>query len=776
MKKLFTLLCLCVLCIGSAWGGNYVKVTSQPEDWSGEYLLVYESSTTEGVAWTGVDAANCNTAVTISDGKITSKPDGAVTLTIATMTGGYSIKVNGGTNNGKYIKGTSGSNTLVFDDVAQLNTIEFETEGVKITSSTSVMRYNSASGNNRFRYFKSSSYTNQKAIQLYKYVEKGNTPSISAGDVNLAYDATSGEIIYELVNASGSTMTAAEKVDVDWISNVAVDDANNKVTFSTTANTDNKAREAVITLTYGTLTKDVTVTQAKNNVYTTLADLVKAGAPTTGGETVTVTLTNELITGIYMSGSYRNGVFLRVGDQEIEIYCRDVPTDWVVGGTISGTITCPWKLYSSTWELCPTSWDGLTYVAPTTEYTVTIANNIVNGSVSANPTIAVAGTEIALTATPADGYVFGSWAVTDASSNPVTVTDNKFTMPASNVTVSATFVDPATLPSTFTWDLTKDETATATEDEISWTNDYVSMGDTRKDDKSTAANNYYPGTSGKTYSSTRFYSGSTLTLAPKAGVTISQVVFTATSDSYASALANSTWTNASASATGKVVTVTPNNGTTSISATIGGSCGLTTVAVKYFYTEPQTQDVTITEAGYATAYLPFAATVEGATAYYVTVDGSYAKLNEITGTIPANTGVVLKGEAGTATFTESTATPASVEGNLLIGTAKAEGAAFAEDNTTYYILSTGSNGVGFYWDPTSTAGEKANCAQYKAVLAVSNANGAAPRFISFDEATGIEAIENAESTMQDAQYNLNGVRVNGNYKGIVIINGKKVIK
>ena len=184
-------------------------------------------------------------------------------------------------------------------------------------------------------------------------------------------------------------------------------------------------------------------------------------------------------------------------------------------------------------------------------------------------------------------------------------------------------------------------------------------------------------------------------------------------------------------------------------------------------------DVEITSAGYATAYLPFAATVKGATAYYVTVDGDYAKLNEISGTIPANTGVVIKGEAGTVTFTESAETPASVEGNLLLGTAAAEGAVYDAANTTYYILSTGSNGVGFYWDPASTAGEKANCAQYKAVLAVSG-NGAAPRFISFDEATGIEAIHSVNEN--ENIYNLNGVRVNGNYKGIVIINGKKVVK
>lgn len=60
--------------------------------------------------------------------------------------------------------------------------------------------------------------------------------------------------------------------------------------------------------------------------------------------------------------------------------------------------------------------------------------------------------EITLTATPASGYVFDSWIVKDAGNQDVVVSDNKFTMPASNVTVTATFATVATLEisSTFT--------------------------------------------------------------------------------------------------------------------------------------------------------------------------------------------------------------------------------------------------------------------------------------------------------------------------------------
>ena len=73
-----------------------------------------------------------------------------------------------------------------------------------------------------------------------------------------------------------------------------------------------------------------------------------------------------------------------------------------------------------------------------TKYNVNISATT-NGTVTADPTSAEAGTTITLTVTPAGGYVLDALTVTDASSNPVTVTDNKFTMPASDVTVTATF-------------------------------------------------------------------------------------------------------------------------------------------------------------------------------------------------------------------------------------------------------------------------------------------------------------------------------------------------
>ena len=72
------------------------------------------------------------------------------------------------------------------------------------------------------------------------------------------------------------------------------------------------------------------------------------------------------------------------------------------------------------------------------EYTITVAP-AENGEVEASASKAKQGTEITLTITPDTGYILNTLTVVDASNNPVTVTDNTFTMPAADVTVTATF-------------------------------------------------------------------------------------------------------------------------------------------------------------------------------------------------------------------------------------------------------------------------------------------------------------------------------------------------
>ena len=72
-------------------------------------------------------------------------------------------------------------------------------------------------------------------------------------------------------------------------------------------------------------------------------------------------------------------------------------------------------------------------------------NPVENGSISANPTTAYKNETVTLTATPTSGYFFSTWDVRDATNNSITVTDNQFTMPDSDVTVGATFVSGCTI-------------------------------------------------------------------------------------------------------------------------------------------------------------------------------------------------------------------------------------------------------------------------------------------------------------------------------------------
>ncbi len=62
-----------------------------------------------------------------------------------------------------------------------------------------------------------------------------------------------------------------------------------------------------------------------------------------------------------------------------------------------------------------------------------------NGTVSYEKGGADTGDEVTLTVTPDEGYQLSTLTVKDADENEISVTDNTFTMPASNVTVSASF-------------------------------------------------------------------------------------------------------------------------------------------------------------------------------------------------------------------------------------------------------------------------------------------------------------------------------------------------
>ena len=107
---------------------------------------------------------------------------------------------------------------------------------------------------------------------------------------------------------------------------------------------------------------------------------------------------------------------------------------WEIGGT-------EYKVGDSYTVLVDTEikalWEN-SVITPTT-YTVTVSNDG-NGTASASHAKAAAGTEITLTATPQTGYHFKEWQV---MSGGMTIKDNKFIMPDTNVEIKAIFEEDA---------------------------------------------------------------------------------------------------------------------------------------------------------------------------------------------------------------------------------------------------------------------------------------------------------------------------------------------
>lgn len=158
-----------------------------------------------------------------------------------------------------------------------------------------------------------------------------------------------------------------------------------------------------------------------------------------------------------------------------------------------------------------------------------------------------------------------------------TVALSNITFSAGSLNTTPYKITEGVAPTCYTWDLSVNSTSEATADKIAWTNSVADMV-CLKGKSTTAANNYYPGTEGKTYTSTRFYTNSTLSITPKTGKSLTYYVFEATSEGYATALANSTWTNAVVNVVGTKVTVIAEDPSKAVSAVIGATCGFKSVA------------------------------------------------------------------------------------------------------------------------------------------------------------------------------------------------------
>ena len=183
--------------------------------------------------------------------------------------------------------------------------------------------------------------------------------------------------------------------------------------------------------------------------------------------------------------------------------------------------------------------------------------------------------------------------------------------------------------------------------------------------------------------------------------------------------------------------------------------------------------VTIGDAGFATHASEFAVDysnrTDGLVAYAVKYAGGKLTYNKIDGIVPANTAVLLKGEAKEYILGEAEGAATEVDTDLKPSDGTITGA-----SNIYCLANKTTNGVGFY-QVSSSVTIPAN----KAYLEIATPTTTPAKYYSIGiggNTTGIQAIQQNGVKADGIMYSLSGQRVGKDYKGIVICNGKKMIK
>ena len=310
-------------------------------------------------------------SVTVTGNEITSAVAASIQWNISgDANDGYTFYPNGdsenwlyctNTNNGVRV-GTNDNKTFVID----------ATSGYLKHNGTS--RYVGIYNSSDWRCY--TSYTQANiANQTFAFYKKVTgevlPPSITANNVNIAYDATSGEIAYTLNNGvEGGALTAS--TESDWLT---LGEVGETVPFTCLANEATVERTATVVLTYTfgdneTVSKDVTVTQAAAPViYTTIPALFEAA---TGTETsVLVTFNNWVVSGVSTNGK---NVFVtdNNGNGFVIYYNTNMSSTFAAGDILSGTaVSCSLKKYNGFAELLNVDATDLTI---TSGGTVTVAD------------------------------------------------------------------------------------------------------------------------------------------------------------------------------------------------------------------------------------------------------------------------------------------------------------------------------------------------------------------------------------------------------------------
>ena len=188
--------------------------------------------------------------------------------------------------------------------------------------------------------------------------------------------------------------------------------------------------------------------------------------------------------------------------------------------------------------------------------------------------------------------------------------------------------------------------------------------------------------------------------------------------------------------------------------------------------------LTISAARHATLYYSNKAFTipQGVVARTYKIEDNMLKLSKkyVSGDVlPKDIAVVLEADEGSYTFWMTEKQGEKDEKNVLKGT---DDNSQTTGGTIYYGFSNGKRGVGFYWRKAD-GGAFENGAHKAYIAYTPSSTAQAKSYLVFDTTTGVHLTAFQESQMEDEPtYNLAGQRVGKDYKGIVIIRGKKYLR
>lgn len=269
--------------------GAFEKVTSSLNDYNGRYLIVYESSNTLGyVLNCGLDKINQQNnyvEISIDNGVISDANAINYAVNISgSNTSGYDISYNDET----YIYNESTSNGLSqSNSVPSIkNDIYYQDNSTYIESNSTYLRFNLDW--NGFRYYKSATYQNQQAIQLYKFIEEvvepDPDPDPDPDEPPIEEQYLASDFALDFLNnlhcdATGNTPPSIDEWNaLKDLYNTLSEEEKAKLTNATTGGSDNISlameRYDYIIGKYGTSTYENFIgrSQINNSPYVTIDD------------------------------------------------------------------------------------------------------------------------------------------------------------------------------------------------------------------------------------------------------------------------------------------------------------------------------------------------------------------------------------------------------------------------------------------------------------------------------------------------------------------------